>query len=50
MAPLFDRCNLSVILDDFALLLQEFYQRNPLGEHVFILTLYYVFHIILDLI
>ena len=36
-------CNLSVIYDiytDFTLLLPEFYQRNPLGKHVFILTLY----------
>ena len=43
MAPVFDRCNLSVmheIYTDFTLLLKEFYQRNPIGEHVSILTLY----------
>ena len=40
---MFDRCKLSVIHEmyaDFTLLLPEFYQRNPLGECVFILTLY----------
>ena len=41
---MFDRCTPDVIHEiytDFALLLPEFYQRNPLGECVFILTLYY---------
>ena len=40
---MFDRCNLSVIhviYTHFTLLLQEFYQRNPSDEHVFIMTLY----------
>ena len=40
---MFDRCKLRVIHEiytDFTLLLSEFYQRNPLGECVFILTLY----------
>ena len=36
---MFDRCKLGVI-HDFTLFLPEFYQRNPLGECVFILTLY----------
>ena len=39
-APVFDRCKLSVMHDiytDFTLLVPEFYQRNPLGECVFIL-------------
>ena len=36
-------CKLGVIHEtytDFTLLLPEFYQRNPSGERVFILTLY----------
>ena len=43
MAAVFDRCKLSKMHDiytDFTLLLAEFYQRNLLGEHTFILTLY----------
>ena len=40
---MFDMCKLSVVHEiytDFTLLLAELYQRNPLGECVFILTLY----------
>ena len=40
---MFDRCKLSVIHEiytDFTMLLPECYQRIPLGECVFILTLY----------
>ena len=40
---MFDTCKLSVIHEiytDYTLLLPEFYQRNPLGECVFILALY----------
>ena len=43
MAQVFDRCNLSVmheIYTDFILPLEQFYKRNPLGEHAFIVTLY----------
>ena len=40
---MFDRSKLGVIHEsytDFTLLFQEFYQKNPLGECVFILNLY----------